>query len=80
MTWTVCTLELPAISIKRDSYTTEESGWLGYLGAIHVAEQYVADADDDLVVGVDLRHDEQLVEQHWITLSRGMTTTGRLTR
>lgn len=80
MTWTVRTLELPTVSIKRETYSSEESAWLGYLGAIHVAEQYVADADDDLVVGVDLQHAEQLVEQHWITLSRGMTTTGRLTR
>lgn len=79
MTWTVRTTQLPAVAIGRESFSSEDSAWLGYFLAVHAAEQSVADAEDDLVVGVDLRRGEQVLEQHAITRSRGVITTGRLT-
>lgn len=76
MTWTVRTLELPTVEIQHGEHASEDEAWMAYLVAIEAAKAHVEAAEADLCVGVDLQRDDELVEQHWITLSNGIVNSG----
>lgn len=78
--WNVRTVQLPTVELQRSEYEDREAAWMAYLEAIETAHEHATTAENDLVIGVDLHHQNQLVEQHWIALSDGSTATGRSPR
>lgn len=75
--WNVRTVQLPNFEIQHNEYPDREAAWMGYLGAIEAAREHASTVEEDLVIGVDLHHEDELIEQHWITLSEGTIHTGK---